>query len=266
MGDAGATESAYGTGRAGPGGREVRTADDVLRLLDGLFTDDVDRWTTAAGAHWDGFYADRERPVPFFAAKPDANLARHLAAGPLPPGGHALDLGCGPGRNALHLAAQGYRVDAVDLSPAALGWARERARAAGAAIRFHLGDAFAPDAVGLTGPYDLIHDSGCFHHLPPHRRVSYLALLGRLLAPGGHLVLNCFAAGEEGSGTSAPDAELYRHPERLRGGLGYTAGQLRWIFSGLEEVELRRMDQEPEDSPYFGVPFLWNGLFRRPSA
>ncbi|PJT51885.1 SAM-dependent methyltransferase, partial [Streptomyces albidoflavus] len=83
MGDTGATESAYGTDRAGPGGREVRTADDVLRLLDGLFTADVDRWTTAAGAHWDGFYADRERPVPFFAAKPDANLARHLAAGPL---------------------------------------------------------------------------------------------------------------------------------------------------------------------------------------
>lgn len=123
-----------------------------------------------------------------------------------------------------------------------------------------------PTRPSLTGPYDLIHDSGCFHHLPPHRRVSYLALLGRLLAPGGHLVLTCFAAGEEGSGTSAPDAELYRHPERLRGGLGYTAGQLRWIFSGLEEVELRRMDQEPEDSPYFGVPFLWNGLFRRPSA
>lgn len=105
MGNTGATESAYGMGRAEPGGRQVRTADDVLRLLDGLFTEGVDRWTAAAGPHWDGFYADRERPVPFFVAKPDANLARYLAAGLLPPGARALDLGCGPGRNALHLAA-----------------------------------------------------------------------------------------------------------------------------------------------------------------
>ncbi|WP_436737023.1 SAM-dependent methyltransferase [Streptomyces sp. BBFR102] len=262
----GATGGTYGTDEAGRRGREVRTAEDVLRLLDGLFAEGVDRWTAAADKHWDGFYADRERPVPFFVAKPDANLARHLDEGLLEPGARVLDLGCGPGRNALHLAARGYRVDAVDLSPAAVDWARERARAAGAEIRFHLGDAFAPDAAGLDGPYDLIHDSGCFHHLPPHRRVSYLALLDRLLAPGGHLVLNCFAAGEEGSGTSAPDAELYRHPERLAGGLGYTAEQLRWVFSGLEEAELRRMDEEPEDSPYFGVPFLWSGLFRRPAG
>ncbi|KIX77460.1 SAM-dependent methyltransferase, partial [Streptomyces sp. MBRL 601] len=92
MGDTGATESAYTTDRAEPGGREVRTADDVLRLLDGLFTDEVDRWTAGAGAYWDGFYAARERPVPFFAAKPDANLARHLAAGLLPPAARALDL------------------------------------------------------------------------------------------------------------------------------------------------------------------------------
>ncbi|MFD4988554.1 class I SAM-dependent methyltransferase [Streptomyces sp. NPDC058374] len=262
----GATDSAYGTDEAGARGREARTADDVLRLLDGLFAEGVDRWTAGAGAHWDAFYADRGRPVPFFVAKPDANLARHLGQGLPGPGRRALDLGCGPGRNALLLAAEGYEVDAVDLSPAAVGWARERAREAGAEVRFHLGDAFAPDAAGLSGPYDLIHDSGCFHHLPPHRRVSYLALLDRLLAPGGHLVLNCFAAGAEHSGTSASDAELYRHPERLRGGLGYTADALRWIFSGLEEVELCRMNEEPEGSPYFGVPFLWSALFRRPAA
>jgi SAM-dependent methyltransferase len=240
--------------------RNIRTVDDVLKLLDGLFAAEADRWTEDATDWWDGFYADRSRPVPFFVAKPDESLAGYLDRGLIPPG-RALDLGCGPGRNALHLAARGFQVDAVDLSPTALGWAEERAREAGADIRFHRGDAFALTATALGGPYDLIQDSGCFHHLPPHRRVSYLALLDRILAPGGHLALTCFAAGERG-GSELPDAAFYQ-ASRLHGGLAYTPSSLRWIFSELTEVELRRMRDEPAESAYFGEPFLWTALFRR---
>ncbi|MEU7059362.1 class I SAM-dependent methyltransferase [Streptomyces sp. NPDC046197] len=239
--------------------RDIRTVDDVLRLLDGLFAPDADRWTGGAADWWDGFYADRARPVPFFVAKPDESLVAWLDRGALG-GRRALDLGCGPGRNALHLAARGYEVDAVDLSPAAVAWARERAGEAGATVRFRCGNAFALAETELTGPYDLVYDSGCFHHLPPHRRVSYLALLDRVLAPGGHLALTCFAAG--GMGSELPDAELYR-TGRLHGGLAYTPESLRRIFADLTEVELRRMRDEPGDSPCFGESFLWTALFRR---
>src|SRR6478672_11706651 len=190
--------------------RTIRTVDDVLRLLDGLVSPGVDRWTEGGAGWWDGFYADRSRPVPFFVAKPDENLVAYLDRGLLA-GGRALDLGCGPGRNALQLASRGFEVDGVDLSPAAVAWAEERARGrgvggagggeTGARVRFHCGDAFALVGTELTGPYDLVYDSGCFHHLPPHRRVSYLALLDRVLAPGGHLALTSFAAGEEGMGS-----------------------------------------------------------------
>lgn len=243
--------------------RSIRTVDDVMRLLDGLFEPAADRWTADGARWWDGFYADRGKPVPFFAAKPDENLVSYAERGLLTPG-RALDLGCGPGRNALHLAALGYEVDAVDLSPAALGWAAERAREAGAEIRFHLGDAFALAETELAGPYDLIYDSGCFHHLPPHRRVSYLALLDRALAPGGHLALTCFAAGDGGMGSELSDADFYRDA-RLHGGLAYTPDALRGIFTGagLTEVELRRMRDEPSDAELFGEPFLWTALFRR---
>ncbi|MFJ5533762.1 class I SAM-dependent methyltransferase [Streptomyces sp. NPDC093261] len=148
---------------------------------------------------------------------------------------------------------------AVDLSPAAIAWAEERARAVGAGIRFHRGDAFDLTTDGLGGPYALIYDSGCFHHLPPHRRISYLALLERALAPGGHFALTCFASGRMGS--ELPDAALYRQA-RLHGGLAYSPGSLRWIFSDLTEVELRRMHDEPPESPHFGEPFLWTALFR----
>ena len=44
----------------------------------------------------------------------------------LPPG-HALDLACGPGRHALHLAKLGWRVTAVDASEVANRLLRERA-------------------------------------------------------------------------------------------------------------------------------------------
>ncbi|BCL20108.1 hypothetical protein ACPCBX_12665 [Streptomyces tuirus] len=47
------------------------------------------------------------------------------------------------------------------------------------------------------------------------------------------------------------------------GGLAYTPGALRAIFSGLSELELRRMRDEPEDSGRFGESFLWTALFQR---
>ncbi|WP_229693951.1 class I SAM-dependent methyltransferase [Lentzea pudingi] len=221
----------------------MRTIDDVMTLLDGLSASPEGDW-------WDRFYADRSHEVPFFVAKPDENLVSLVERGLLPPG-RALDVGCGPGRNALFLARNGFQVDAVDLSATAIRWAVERAE--GLDIRFRHGDAFETE-----GSYDLIYDSGCFHHLPPHRRVGYLALLDRALAPGGHFGLTCFTDEE---GTSVPDAELYR--TGLAGGVGYTPDELRWIFQDLTEVELRRMTEEPPDSPRFGKSFLWTALFTR---
>ncbi|VVJ16249.1 SAM-dependent methyltransferase [Amycolatopsis camponoti] len=224
--------------------RDIRSVEDLLRMLDGLFED----------IPWDGFYEDRDRPVPFFADQPDENLDAWLRAGSLRKG-RALELGCGPGRNARRLAAAGYEVDAVDRSRTAIAWATER----GGDARFHHADIFAMDLPHET--YDLVYDSGCLHHLAPHRRISYLALLDRHLKPGGHFGLVCFAAGtgDGGSGTEVPDAQLYRD-RSLHGGLAYTPDELRRLFDGYTELELRPMRA---NTGLFGVPFLLAGLFRK---
>lgn len=62
---------------------------------------------------------------------PNAHLAAEIAT--LPPG-RALDAGCGHGAETLWLAARGWRVDAVDVSPTALAHARSLAERAGEAV------------------------------------------------------------------------------------------------------------------------------------
>ncbi|MCU7842950.1 MAG: methyltransferase domain-containing protein [Candidatus Thiodiazotropha sp. (ex Monitilora ramsayi)] len=64
-------------------------------------------------AKWDARHGDAEKS-PSVARVLEENL--HL----LPPSGHALDLACGLGGNALVLAEQGLDVSAWDLSPVAI--------------------------------------------------------------------------------------------------------------------------------------------------
>jgi len=75
---------------------------------------------------WDRHYADAAN----FDYSPEPLLFE--AAETLGPGGRpgrALDLACGPGRNALYLAGLGWQVTAVDRSPVAIRLLRERAAA-----------------------------------------------------------------------------------------------------------------------------------------
>ncbi len=70
------------------------------------------------------------------------------------PGGRALDLACGTGRNALYLAAAGYRVDAMDIATAALERGAQRAAELGVEVNWIDVDldsaALAPDRYDLV--------------------------------------------------------------------------------------------------------------------
>jgi len=104
------------------------------------------------------------------------------------PGGHLLDLGCGPGRDAATLASAGYRVTAIDWSPAMVGQTRRRVTASGLDDRVHVRHLGIHQLDRLdTGPYD-----GAYSDLGPLNCVPDLsAAAGTLaahLSPGGVLV------------------------------------------------------------------------------
>ncbi len=79
-------------------------------------------------------------------------------AGPLQPG-TALDLACGPGRNALFLAERGWHVTAVDGSPIAIDLLRRRARRKNLDIDARVADLERGEYQIPPGAFDLIVDS-----------------------------------------------------------------------------------------------------------
>lgn len=221
-----------------------------LAALDAVFKDRQGEW-------WDTFYADRGKPVPFFVGSPDESLCKWVD-GNMIPRGRALDLGCGNGRNAVYLARSGFTVDAVDYSGVAIEWAAQQAKEAGVDLRLHHASVF--DLQLTAGSYDFIYDSGCFHHMPPHRRSPYVALVADALRPGGLFGMTCFRP-EGGSGFS--DDEAYER-KTLGGGLGYTDTQLQAFWSDRLKIrELRQMEQPPAGSKLFGLSFLWALLAQR---
>jgi 2-polyprenyl-3-methyl-5-hydroxy-6-metoxy-1,4-benzoquinol methylase len=56
-------------------------------------------------------------------------------------GGPLLDLACGTGRMALRMAAQGYQVTGVDITPEMIAWARQKAAKQGISIEWVVADA-----------------------------------------------------------------------------------------------------------------------------
>jgi cyclopropane fatty-acyl-phospholipid synthase-like methyltransferase len=166
---------------------------------------------------WDERY--QQQPVetmPWFYPELDDDLAQALDALGLR-SGSALDLGTGPGTQAIQLAQRGFDVTATDLSDAAIRLASARAEIQGLEISWQQDDVLSSQ---LTGPFDLIFDRGCFHVLPPERRQDYISTVAGLLKPGGFFFLKCFSQLQPGT----------QGPNR------FTPAQIQSIFSSRLEV------------------------------
>lgn len=122
-----------------------------------------------------------------FASRPFLELALPRLRFPSHPP-DALEYGCGTGPGACFLAAAGFRVDAVDLIPAAIEIARDMARRRDLDIRFDVQDICEMPADGKR--YDLIVDSFCLQCIvmDDERRRVFATVLARLKPDGYYLV------------------------------------------------------------------------------
>lgn len=103
------------------------------------------------------------------------------------PGARVLDVGGGPGRYALHLAARGVQVTLADLSPQNVAFAAQKAKEMSLPLRAVCADARAlPEDIG--GEYDVILLMGPLYHLlaEADRERAVRECLDRL-RPGGVL-------------------------------------------------------------------------------
>lgn len=132
-------------------------------------------------AYWENRYRSGEG-----ASRRDPSPSLLAEAADLPPG-TALDAGCGWGGDAMWLAARGWQVTAVDVSPAAVDQARRDAKSADpdAAARV----AWLPADLTTWDPderFDLV--TSHYVHVPGPQEPLF-ARLASWVAPGGTLLV-----------------------------------------------------------------------------
>lgn len=115
-------------------------------------------------------------------------FAEHPAASPV------LDVGCGSGDLAIHLARAGLDVLGVDFSERAIAQAREKLHAvhrdSARSLDFVVGDALRPSLLGQQ--FGSVVDSGFLHVFDPEDCDRFADELATVLRPGGRYYLLAF--------------------------------------------------------------------------
>jgi tellurite methyltransferase len=148
---------------------------------------------------WNRHYSDGES----LDETPDSLLVQAMES--IAPG-EALDLACGPGRNAIYLARLGWKVTAVDNSAVAMAILRERA--VGLPVTVVESDLESREFAIAPNAYDLICD---FHYL--HRPLFPEIRKG--IRPGGLFVAAVHMVDPEAS-TGPHDPAFLLEPGELR--------------------------------------------------
>ncbi|MBR8836216.1 MAG: class I SAM-dependent methyltransferase [Stigonema ocellatum SAG 48.90 = DSM 106950] len=143
---------------------------------------------------WGKLYQEKDvESMPWFNPNLDADLDQALTKLNIHTG-TVLDLGTGPGTQAMVLAERGFKVTASDLSDAAVSVAQGKAKEKGLDICFLQDDILNSH---LADEFDFVFDRGCFHVLPPAERQHYLRVVYSLIKPKGYFFLKCFSSLEE---------------------------------------------------------------------
>lgn len=213
------------------------------------------------GRFWEKRYRETER---MWSGAPNDLLVRELgsaaAAGRPATGaeaGAALDLGCGEGGDAMWLAARGWRVTAVDVSPTALQRGARAAQAAGVADRISWLCQDLTDGPP-AGPFGLV--IAMFLHSPTGMpRDEVLRAAAARVAPGGSLLIASHSGAPSWQPRTVPHTRLTT-PDDVRAELGTAVDG--WT------VGLREMYEAPMSRPNGQVGFRVENalLLRRPGG
>jgi SAM-dependent methyltransferase len=195
--------------------------------------------------NWDARYSE-----PGFAYGTAPNDFVREMAGRIPPG-PVLCLAEGEGRNAVHLAALGHAVTAVDGSAVGLAKAESLARAR--AVPLETVHADLADFAIAEGAWAGI--VAVFAHLPPALRARTHAAVVKGLRPGGVYLLEAYTPQQLALGTGGPaDVELLM-----------TADGLRRELAGLEFEICREVEREVVEGRFHsGRAAVVQVLARRP--
>jgi ubiquinone/menaquinone biosynthesis C-methylase UbiE len=196
----------------------------------GTFADDPfgGRYPTSherlAGLPWDASYHDG--PPPWDIGQPQPAVVRLASTGGL--AGAVLDVGCGTGENALHLASLGLSVVGVDVAETALAIGREKADKRGIEVEFAAVDARELQRLGRK--FETVLDCGLFHTFDDEERPGYVTSLASVTERDGTLYVLCF---------SDVGADTGPHPirqEELRAAFNPSTG---WKVASIEPDRLQ---------------------------
>lgn len=130
-----------------------------------------------------------EAEAPRYTLSSAKGPSRHLVAflDRLPAGGRVLELGCGGGRDAMHMEARRFALDATDGTPAMVCKASERLKSGARLMVF--------DDLNAIAAYDGVWANASLLHVPLGNLPSVLTRICHALRPGGwHWA--CYKLGE----------------------------------------------------------------------
>ena len=138
---------------------------------------------------WNSFYKETEnKTMPWYSEVLDLDLVNELKKRKLN-SGCFLDLGTGPGTQALKLSEMGFKVTGIDVSEAAI----EKVKKINNEIDFIQDDILNTK---LNKQFEYIFDRGCFHTMEPENREKFVENVYSLLKPGALYFLKCFSIEE----------------------------------------------------------------------
>ncbi len=133
--------------------------------------------------------------LPWNAGNPDPELVRLIESQVIPVG-RDIDVGTGPGHDAIFLAQKGFKVLALDIASSAIELAKLNAKKAGFEVAIDYRVESVLELSSPAGTATFVNDRVCFEVLDKEDREDYVRKISEVLIPGGHLFLRTFSEKE----------------------------------------------------------------------